>query len=99
MVFDGSKQIGEFSIDLPHSRNTSNCPSYANEENFFEEAADFDNHGRNVPTTLTIPRGKGPIPAVILVPGGGALLDRDSTIGSNKPFSDLALGLAGRESQ
>jgi dienelactone hydrolase len=44
---------------------------------------------------LTIPVGAGPFPAVVLVHGSGPN-DRDETIGANKPFKDLAWGLASR---
>jgi amino acid adenylation domain-containing protein len=43
--------------------------------------------------TLTLPRGPGPHPAVVLVHGSGPM-DRDETVGPNKPFRDLAEGLA-----
>ncbi len=43
--------------------------------------------------TLTLPRGAGPFPAVLLIAGSGPS-DRDETIGPNKPFRDLAQGLA-----
>jgi hypothetical protein len=43
--------------------------------------------------TLTLPGGTGPFPAVVLVHGSGPL-DRDETVGPNKPFRDLAYGLA-----
>src|SRR5262249_4286540 len=46
-----------------------------------------------LPAILTIPNGKGPFPAVILVHGSGPG-DEDETIGPNKPFKDLAWGLA-----
>lgn len=46
-----------------------------------------------LPATLTLPKGDGPFPAVILVHGSGPH-DRDETIGPNKPFLDLADGLA-----
>lgn len=42
---------------------------------------------------LTLPAGKGPFPAVLLVAGSGPQ-DRDETIGPNKPFRDIADGLA-----
>jgi len=42
--------------------------------------------------TLTMPHGRGPFPAVVLVAGSGPN-DRDETIGSNKPFRDIAQGL------
>ncbi|HWO24387.1 MAG TPA: alpha/beta fold hydrolase [Kofleriaceae bacterium] len=43
--------------------------------------------------TLTLPAGPGPFPATVLVHGSGPN-DRDSTVGSNKIFKDLAQGLA-----
>jgi len=46
-----------------------------------------------LPGTLTMPVGAGPFPVVVLVHGSGAN-DRDETIGPNKTFKDLALGLA-----
>ncbi len=46
-----------------------------------------------LPGTLTVPNGKGPFPAVVLVHGSGPN-DRDESIGANKPFCDLAYGLA-----
>jgi uncharacterized protein len=48
-----------------------------------------------VPGTLTVPRGPGPFPAVLLLAGSGPQ-DRDESIGANKPFRDLAWGLATR---
>lgn len=49
--------------------------------------------GWELPGTLTLPEGEGTFPAVILVHGSGPN-DRDETIGSNKPFRDIANGLA-----
>jgi dienelactone hydrolase len=46
-----------------------------------------------LPATLTVPSGDGPFPAVVLVHGSGRN-DRDETLGPNKPFQDLAWGLA-----
>lgn len=43
--------------------------------------------------TLAVPVGKGPFPAVVLVHGSGPH-DRDETIAANKPFKDIAEGLA-----
>lgn len=43
--------------------------------------------------TLSLPKGNGPFPAVVLVHGSGPQ-DRDETIGPNKPFADIAHALA-----
>ncbi len=42
---------------------------------------------------LTLPAGKGPFPVVLMMAGSGPQ-DRDVTIGPNKPFSDIARGVA-----
>ena len=46
-----------------------------------------------LPGTLALPKGAGPFPAIVLVHGSGPH-DRDETIGPNKPFLDIARGLA-----
>lgn len=51
--------------------------------------------GWELPGTLTLPKGDGPFPAVVLVHGSGPN-DRDETLGANKPFRDIAEGLAGQ---
>ena len=48
-----------------------------------------------LPGTLTIPKGKGPFPAVVLIQGSGPN-DRDETVGANHPFADIAEGLSSR---
>lgn len=45
--------------------------------------------------TLTIPKGTGPFPAVVLLSGSGPN-DRHETVGPNAPFRDLARALADR---
>lgn len=46
-----------------------------------------------LPGILTVPKGEGPFPAVVLLQGSGAS-DKDEAVGSLKPFRDLAEGLA-----
>lgn len=46
-------------------------------------------------STLLVPPAPGPVPAVVFLPGASSA-DRDGTIGVNRPFADLATGLAER---
>lgn len=46
-----------------------------------------------VPGIVTLPAGENRVPVVVLLGGSGAT-DRDSTVGPNKPFRDIANGLA-----
>lgn len=48
---------------------------------------------RELPGTLTMPEGVDSCPAVVFVHGSG-VNDRDETLGSIRPFQDLAWGLA-----
>ncbi len=61
---------------------------------FIERAVEFENDSLKFPATLCLPlNAKGKLPVVVLVHGSGPN-DRDETIGPNKPFRDLAHGLA-----
>jgi dienelactone hydrolase len=70
------------------------APDYVDPDAFTEQDITL-NAGTEweLPGTLTLPVGDGPFPAVVLVHGSGPE-DRDETIGPNKPFRDLAWGLA-----
>ncbi len=68
-------------------------PEYADPDSFTESECTVGTGKWKLPGTLTIPKGKGPFHAVVLVAGSGPE-DMDETIGPNKPFKDLAWGLA-----
>lgn len=70
-------------------------PSYADPSAFEEQEVTLGSGPLAVPGTLSLPRGPGPWPAVVLLAGGGPF-DRDETSGPNKPVKDLAWGLASR---
>lgn len=68
-------------------------PDYAAADRFDEEEVTLGEGPSAVPGTLTLPRVEGRRPGIVLL-GGSGPTDRDSTIGPNKPFKDLAWGLA-----
>jgi dienelactone hydrolase len=68
-------------------------PSYVRPEAFQEKPVTVGQGKWALPGTLSMPVGSGPFAAAVLVHGSGPS-DRDETVGPNKPFSDLAQGLA-----
>jgi len=68
-------------------------PPYVDASKFNEQEVTIGTGDWSLPGTLTLPAGEGPFPAVALVHGSGPN-DRDETLGPNKPFKDLAWGLA-----
>jgi uncharacterized protein len=58
---------------------------------YHDEDVSYDNKVQNVTlaATLTIPQGKGPFPAVVLITGSGPQ-DRDETLLGHKPFLVLS---------
>jgi dienelactone hydrolase len=68
-------------------------PAYVNREKFKETEVKVGSGEWVLPGTLALPVGMGPFPAVVLVHGSGPN-DRDETLLGNKPFRDLAWGLA-----
>jgi pimeloyl-ACP methyl ester carboxylesterase len=61
---------------------------------FSERDLTFPSAGLQFPATLCLPaKLGGKVPLVVLVQGSGPH-DRDETVGANKPFRDLAHGLA-----
>ncbi len=68
-------------------------PAYVKSDAFKETDVTVGSGEWSLPGTLTMPVGTGPFPAVVLVHGSGPN-DRDESIGPNKPFRDLAWGLA-----
>ncbi|MFD0154699.1 dienelactone hydrolase family protein [Streptomyces sp. NPDC055721] len=71
------------------------APSYADPDAFEEHDVTVGAGALAVAGTVTLPRGAGPWPGVVLLSGGGPF-DRDATSGPNKPLKDLAWGLASR---
>jgi hypothetical protein len=94
IVFDAAGQIAGFNVRPSAPANFTDA-SYVARESFSARDLTIDAGGWPLPGVLAIPTGAGPFPAVVLVHGSGPG-DRDQTIGPNKPFRDLALGLASR---
>jgi dienelactone hydrolase len=95
VVFDKAGKIAGFQFvpSLPPAKYEP--PKYADSTKFEEKEVTVGGGDWALPGTLAVPKDKGPFPAVVLVHGSGPN-DRDETLGPNKPFQDIAWGLATR---
>jgi len=91
---DKEGKVDDFQWFLPNHAEASYRPAkYDNPENYVTKEVSLGQDPWELPGTLTLPRGEGPFPAVVLVHGSGPN-DRDSSMLGLKPFRDLAAGLA-----
>ena len=97
IAFDESKLIAGFQFVATDLSDQYQQPTYADTNQFNEIIITIgEGTAWELPGTLTIPNGEGPYPVVILVHGSGPN-DQDESIGPNKPFKDLAWGLASND--
>jgi len=82
-------------IRPPSASASYEPPSYVDRDAFEETSLTLSSPVCDLGATLSLPTDDGTVPGVVLVHGTGPL-DRDLSIGPNKPFRDLAWGLASR---
>lgn len=95
IAFDKEKKIAGLYFLQPQFKATYTLPPYADPNSYVEIELTIESDGWRLPATLTLPKSNKPYPAVVLAHGSGPQ-DRDETIGPNKLFKDIALGLASR---
>ena len=95
VVLNESKLVAGLFFSKPLAPTEYKAPAYVNRETFREEEVLVGSGKWALHGTLTLPRSTDPCPAIVLVHGSGPN-DRDETIGPNKPFRDLAWGLASK---
>jgi uncharacterized protein len=94
VAFDSSGKVAGLFFQNASAATPYASASYADPSKFTDREVTVGSGEWALPGTLTLPKGRtGPFPAVVLVHGSGPN-DRDETIGPNKPFRDLAEGLA-----
>ena len=95
MAVDGAGLLHGLRLGPPAVTASWTPPAYAVPRRFEERDVLVGSGPMAVPGTLSVPRGPGGRPGVVLLSGGGPF-DRDETTGPNKPLKDLAWGLASR---
>ncbi len=93
LSFNHAGQITGLTRQLGPATSPYNPPAYVDPTAFHELEVTVGSGEWVLPASLSLPHGTGHFPAVVLVHGSGPQ-DRDETIGPNKPFRDLAWGLA-----
>lgn len=93
VVFDAQERIT--GLWFSPVRFEYRSPHYVRPETFGERELAVGEGNGSLPATISVPVGEGPFPGLVLVHGSGPQ-DRDESIGPNKPFRDLAEGLASR---
>lgn len=92
VVFNNEKQITGLWFVPKQADVEYKPPDYVRSDSFKEKDVEVGGGEWSLPGTLSLPSGRGPFPAVVLVHGSGPQ-DRDETIGPNKSFRDIAWGL------
>ena len=95
--FNAELQVEQFllvnHLPRPSDEESATVPPYVDKSKFTEQPVTVGEPGYPLQGMLTMPAGPGPFPVVVLVQGSGPN-DKDETLGPNKPFRDLAWGLA-----
>jgi dienelactone hydrolase len=83
-------------IYMPAKAAAYTKPSYAADTSRYQEKSVYlTTKGHQLAAVITTPKNVSNFPIVVLVHGSGPG-DMDETVGPNKPFKDLALGLAAK---
>jgi hypothetical protein len=96
LVFNASQEISGFWTENIESISSYVPPGYVNTSGFIEYEVTIGTGAWKIPGTITVPKGETTYPSIVLVHGSGPN-DRDETIGPNKPFKDIAWGLASQD--
>lgn len=92
--FDPEGKVDDFYIGFANT-GAYQKPSYDDPSLYTEEEVVVGEGKTALPGTLTLPKGEGTFPAVVLVHGSGPN-DRNESNGSYQMFRDLAVGLSGK---
>lgn len=95
VVFDKTGKVAGFGFVPTAPPVKYEPPAYADPAKFEESETTVGSGEWPLPATLTMPKGDGPFPGLVLVHGSGPN-DRNESLGPNRPFQGLAWGLAAR---
>jgi len=91
LLFDKTEKL--VGMHLPPKATAYRAPGYADSTLYKEKSTYLQWPGHQLAAVITTPKDGNSFPIVVLVHGSGPN-DMDETIGPNKPFKDIAAGLA-----
>jgi dienelactone hydrolase len=94
-IFNKSEKLVGFFVAPTATEAAYVAPAYADTNLFSEKEVQVKFAGGQMAGLLTIPKGASNFPVVVFVHGSGPS-DMDESVGPNKPFKDLAAGLAAK---
>ncbi len=94
-IFNKSEKLVGFFVAPTTTEAVYVAPAYADTNLYTEKEVQVKFAGGQMAGMLTSPKGISNFPLVVFVHGSGPS-DMDETIGPNKPFKDLAAGLAAK---
>ena len=92
-VFNDSQKLVGFFILPKQAEINYKLPIYADTTKYTEKLINIQSGEHSLPAMLTLPKDSTNVPIVVFVHGSGPA-DMDESIGAQKPFKDLAVGLA-----
>ena len=95
IAYNKAEKIVGFYLQPKNNAPTYTKPAYADTLLYKEKELAIKGAKSNLVAILTTPKKVKIFPIVVLVHGSGPS-DMDETVGANKPFKDLAAGLAGQ---
>lgn len=95
IVIDSNYNVAGMFFIPTYERQTNNLISYIDTSRFVENEIEFGNKDFLIKGSLCIPNYIKSLNAVIMLSGSGPN-NRDSEIGPNSPFKDIAYGLASK---
>jgi len=95
VVLNSAGQVAGLFFLPPENQAEYTAPEYVDDAKFVEQDITIGEDKWRLDGKLTIPKQSEKFPVVILVHGSGPQ-DMDETLGPNKPFRDIAHGLASK---
>ncbi|PST83736.1 dienelactone hydrolase [Pedobacter yulinensis] len=95
VVFNKTNKIVGLFLQPKSASAAYKLPAYADTASYKEQQVYIQTPGHQLAAVITTPKNRTRFPMVVMVHGSGPG-DMDETVGANKPFKDLAAGLASK---